>query len=195
MKKIYVISQSEKDVKQLIAPFNKNRPVPHIETKEHLIQKKRQEIQNEYDQLLENYGTIAEFNRAYNKEEYADYRRYITDDVPIYLSGTSRSDEALWIYVRQTEKIPEMDLLPKDHVLLRHNPNGKWRHFKIQKKPTLKRQVGDILDTLVDPKTAVLLPNYLWIDENDRRFTSGWREEAILPYSQASFAVVQYVNE
>lgn len=195
MKHVYVISQTERDVKELIAPFNKRRPVPHVRPKKQLIEQKRQKIQQEHDKLKEDYESLAEFNRAYNKEKYDAYRRYVNEDMPIYLSGTPRSDDALWVHIRQEEKIPEMDLLPKDRILLRSNPNGKWKHFKIQKKPSPKHRVEDVLDTLVDPGTAVLLPNYLWIEENDRRFSSKWREDVITPYSEASFGIVQYVEE
>lgn len=121
---VLVMSDSEADVEDLLAPFNENLEVERYvkATKEELIEGERKDIISYRDgNYAEFLGDIKGYKEKYGKNE--GHIKYLEEDFPKRLANLDNDD---FLYQEAIKYYEEEDINEDGSVSSTYNPKSKW---------------------------------------------------------------------
>lgn len=112
-----------KDLEELLAPYDENLSVPHYVTKEEIIERVRNNIEEYRKEFYEEY---LKNPQKYLEEHSDEHGKYISEEFPKKLSW---SDEDC--YKDGVRYYLEENIQPNGSVFTTYNPNARWDYYAI----------------------------------------------------------------
>ena len=115
---------TDSDIERALAPYDENIEVRTVITKEEIVQKKREEIENYKNTTYKRYLEDPEkYLEGVTNQLHIDY---ITKDFPKKLEWTD--DECYQDYIQYVE---DENILPNGDVVSYYNPKSKWDWYEV----------------------------------------------------------------